>query len=57
VSQPKRSYGSFQRSFLLPCEVEAEKVDATFKDGILTVSLPKSAAAKERIKKISVRAG
>jgi HSP20 family protein len=53
----ERSYGSFQRSFYLPCEVEADRVDASFKDGVLTVKLPKSAAARERIMKIPVRTG
>jgi len=53
----ERSYGSFQRSLPLPFEVESEKVDASFKDGILTVKLPKTAAARERIKKIPVRSG
>jgi len=50
----ERSYGTFQRSFYLPCEVG---VDASFKGGVLTVKLPKSAAARERIKKIPVRTG
>lgn len=51
----ERAYGSFQRSFPLPCEVDPERVEAAFKDGVLTVKLPKSAAALERIKKIPVR--
>lgn len=50
----ERSYGSFQRSFQLPCEVESDKAEAIFKDGILTVNLPKSAAASRRIRKIIV---
>jgi HSP20 family protein len=53
----ERSYGSFQRSFSLPCEVESERADACFKDGVLLVKLPKSAAARERVKKILVRNG
>lgn len=53
----ERSYGSFQRSFYLPCEVESDRVDASFKGGILTVKLPKSAAARKRFKKIHVRTG
>jgi len=53
----ERSYGSFQRSFYLPCEVESDRVDATFKDGVLTIILPKSATAREEIKKIPVRTG
>lgn len=50
----ERSYGSFHRSFSIPCEVESDKVDASFKDGVLTVKLPKSAAARERIRKIPI---
>ena len=53
----ERSYGSFQRSFYLPCEVEPDHVDASFRNGVLTVILPKSAAAREAIKKIPVRTG
>jgi len=53
----ERSYGSFQRSFYLPCEVDSESVDASFKNGVLTVKLPKSAAERERIKKIPIRTG
>lgn len=53
----ERSYGSFQRSLYLPCEVESDSVDASFKDGVLTVKLPKSAVARDRIKKIPVHTG
>ena len=38
----ERSYGKYVRSFRLPDEVEAGKVDASFKNGVLTVHLPKS---------------
>ena len=44
----ERSYGSFQRSFYLPCEVVSDKVDASFKDGVLTVILPKTEGAKAK---------
>lgn len=37
----ERSYGSFTRSFTLPEGVDAEKVDADLKDGVLTVTVPK----------------
>lgn len=43
----ERSYGSFTRSVQLPCEVDVDKVDATFKNGILRVSLPKIIDAGE----------
>ena len=42
----ERSYGSFARSVRLPGPVEGGKVSATSKNGVLTVSLPKAAAAK-----------
>ncbi|MFL5384469.1 MAG: Hsp20/alpha crystallin family protein [Longimicrobiaceae bacterium] len=39
----ERSYGSFRRSFTLPCAVDEARVKADYKDGILTVTLPKMA--------------
>lgn len=44
----ERAYGSFERAIRLPAPVEDEGADATYKSGVLTVSLPKSAAAKTR---------
>lgn len=44
----ERRYGRFERNFSLPRTVDADKVDATFKNGVLTVTLPKTAAAKPR---------
>lgn len=48
----ERSYGSFSRSFTLGSGVEAEKVKASFKDGVLTVTVPKREESKPR--KISI---
>src|SRR6187397_1345194 len=42
----ERSYGKFVRQFALPTEVEATKIEAEVKDGILSVHLPKTAVAK-----------
>jgi len=42
----ERSWGAFSRTLALPMGVEAEKVSATFKDGLLTVKLPKAPSAK-----------
>lgn len=42
------SYGSFTRSFSLPALVDAEKIKAEAKNGVLTVTLPKKAEAKPR---------
>jgi HSP20 family protein len=44
----ERSYGTFTRSFSLPSAVDDGKVSASFKDGVLTVTLPKSEAAKPK---------
>jgi HSP20 family protein len=44
----ERSYGSFLRSFNLPENADAEKVEAEFKDGVLFVHLPKQEKAKPR---------
>jgi HSP20 family protein len=41
----ERQYGQFMRRFTLPGEVDATKIQAHFKDGVLTVNLPKTAAA------------
>lgn len=50
----ERHYGSFSRSFTLPDEVDASKVSANFKDGMLTVTLPKSVESKPRSVEIKV---
>lgn len=42
----ERSWGAFTRSFRMPAAVESDKVAATFKDGTLTIKLPKAPAAK-----------
>lgn len=52
----ERSYGSFQRAISLPAEVQSDKVDATFKNGVLTVTLPKSPQAVQNRKKIAIKA-
>ena len=48
VHRYERSYGSFERSFSLPNTVDAEKVAASFENGILTITLPKAERAKPR---------
>ena len=50
----ERHYGSFLRSFRLPDSVDPEKVKATFDKGVLAITLPKRAAAKQKQKKISI---
>ncbi|MEE9402779.1 MAG: Hsp20/alpha crystallin family protein, partial [Desulfobacteria bacterium] len=42
----ERRYGAFSRTMRLPHEVEADKVDATYKEGVLRIRLPKSEAVE-----------
>lgn len=51
----ERSYGSFRRSLRLPCDVEQDKVEARFKNGLLTITLPKTPEAQRSAKKITVK--
>ena len=44
----ERAYGSFQRSFRLPADVDQEGIQAKLKDGVLTVRLPRVAAPQPR---------
>ena len=50
----ERSYGSFERSILLPSVVDATRVKATYKDGVLEVQLPKKEEAKPKEIKVEV---
>mgnify|MGYP000638226252 CR=1 FL=1 len=51
----ERSYGYFQRVIPLSCEIDEDKVDAVFKNGVLNITLGKSAAAQKSFKKIPIR--
>ena len=51
----ERSYGSFARYFSVPDTVDPEKVKAEYKNGVLTINLPKKEVAKPRSVKIDVR--
>ena len=42
----ERRYGSFSRTVRLPSEVDTEKVEASYKDGVLTISLPRSESVR-----------
>jgi HSP20 family protein len=54
----ERTYGRFERRIPLAWEVEQDKIDASFKNGVLTVTLPKSAESRPEVKRISInRAG
>jgi len=48
VHRVERAYGSFSRSFSLPSNVDANKVDANMKNGVLEVRLPKRESAKPK---------
>lgn len=53
----ERSYGSFHRSFSLPSTVNTEAIKAEYKNGVLTVDLPKRAESKPKQVKIGVTNG
>ena len=50
----ERAYGKFVRRMTVPTDVDATKVAAEFKDGVLNVHLPKSADAKPRMVDVKV---
>jgi HSP20 family protein len=50
----ERRYGSFRRSLQVPSGVDADKIEASFKGGVLTVILPKSPEAQKKQKTIPV---
>jgi len=52
----ERSYGSFKRSVPLPAAVDVDKIDASFKKGVLKIRLPKTGEAKKEVRKIAVKA-
>lgn len=52
----ERNYGAFERAFQVPDGVDTDKIEASFKKGVLTVTLPKKAEAQAAAKKIDVKA-
>ncbi len=52
----ERSYGTFTRSFALPHTVDANKVAAEYKDGVLTIKLPQREEAKPKQIKVNLAA-
>jgi HSP20 family protein len=51
----ERSYGSFYRSIPLPAEVDENKIEATFKHGVLKIRMPKTVEAQMKSKRITVK--
>ena len=52
----ERSYGRFERSFRLPESVDRERVSASFENGVLTVTLPKTAESQTKSRRIQIAA-
>ena len=52
----ERSYGRFERRIALPLAIERDKAQATFRNRVLTVTLPRSASANANVRRISVNA-
>lgn len=52
----ERHFGSFERSFGVPDNVDPDKIEAIFKKGVLTVTLPKKVEAQKPAKKVDVKA-
>lgn len=53
----ERVYGSFQRSLTVPFEIDEDKVEATFDNGVLKVMLPRSPETERKARKIEVKGG
>ena len=51
----ERNYGQFYRSFTLPPNINAESIDAEYKDGVLRLSLPKKEEAKPKAISVSIK--
>ena len=50
----ERSHGTFMRRIALPFEPDADNVEATFEKGVLKITVPKSANAAEKVRKIAI---
>ncbi len=53
----ERIYGRFERTFHLPDGVEADEIEAKFKNGVLAIHLPKKEEAKKVVRQVEVKAG
>lgn len=52
----ERYFGRFERSVPLPFDVLTDKVEATFSNGVLTITMPRAEAAAEKVHKVEVKA-
>jgi HSP20 family protein len=50
----ERSYGRFERRIALPAEIDEDRANATFRNGVLTVTLPKTQSARQQVKRIPI---
>lgn len=48
-------YGSFHRSVALPCSVDGDKADASYKDGVLSITVPKTPTAQKKSIKVNTQ--
>ena len=55
VHRVERTFGNFSRSFQLPCEVQEDKIEAKFENGVVKLTLPKAEAAKKKSINIEVK--
>jgi HSP20 family protein len=51
----ERHYGAFERAFSLPKGVDADKIEANFSKGVLSISLPKKPEAMNADKKVQIK--
>jgi HSP20 family protein len=51
----ERFYGSFTRSFTLPDKVDENRIEASFKDGMLTLTIPKTEASKPKAIDVKIK--
>ncbi|WP_306116906.1 MULTISPECIES: Hsp20/alpha crystallin family protein [unclassified Roseovarius] len=53
----ERQFGAFSRSFRLPADAEGDKIEASLKDGVLSISVPKSVPEKPEARKVQITRG
>lgn len=56
VTRRERVYGSFRRSIEIPTDIDIGKIEAKFRNGVLTIELPRTKEAQQKVKQIPVKA-